>query len=136
MNDFEVKDSRNGLGGFTTVSFRKGGVVYDWSECERFTQADLPSPYTDDRFLQVAPNYYVGSFMGPKSQDDFFNHSCDPNCVVVFDAPKIHLIALRDIAVGEEITYDYALTIFNDAWQMSCNCGATKCRRIVEEPAR
>ncbi|KAL0608884.1 Histone-lysine N-methyltransferase SMYD3, partial [Plecturocebus cupreus] len=35
------------------------------------------------------------------------NHSCDPNCSVVFNGPHLLLRAVRDIEVGEELTICY-----------------------------
>jgi histone-lysine N-methyltransferase SETD1 len=41
----------------------------------------------------------------------FINHCCDPNCyakVISFGTQKkIVIYSKRDIALGEEITYDY-----------------------------
>ncbi|KFO25464.1 SET and MYND domain-containing protein 3 [Fukomys damarensis] len=35
------------------------------------------------------------------------NHSCDPNCSIVFTGPHLLLRAVRDIEVGEELTICY-----------------------------
>jgi SET and MYND domain-containing protein len=35
------------------------------------------------------------------------NHSCSPNCVVVFDGTKIKVRAIQNVAVGEEVTIPY-----------------------------
>ena len=57
----------------------------------------------------------------------FINHSCEPN---VGFAGNIVLVAMRDVAVGEELTTDYAL--FDDADDpMACNCGAPSCRGTI-----
>lgn len=37
------------------------------------------------------------------------------------------LRAMRDIAAGEELTFDYA-TGDDDDWEMECRCGAATCR--------
>jgi SET domain-containing protein len=57
----------------------------------------------------------------------FINHSCDPNCETREERGRIWITAVRDIAAGEEITYDYHLY---DGGQDEaiCNCGAAKCR--------
>ena len=53
------------------------------------------------------------------------NHSCDPNAS--FDADGM-LVALRDIAVDEEITYDYLLhPVPASPWSFRCQCGAAGC---------
>jgi uncharacterized protein len=57
----------------------------------------------------------------------FINHSCAPNAAVIDDT---RLCALRDIAAGEEIRFDYSTTV-SDGWTMSCRCGAPGCRDIV-----
>src|SRR5215469_14779663 len=37
----------------------------------------------------------------------FINHSCAPNCEAIPDGGKIWIIALRDLAAGEELTFNY-----------------------------
>jgi hypothetical protein len=40
--------------------------------------------------------------------------------------------ARRDIAAGEELTFDYALCTVNSAWHIDpCACGSPLCRRRV-----
>jgi uncharacterized protein len=57
----------------------------------------------------------------------FINHSCEPN---VGFAGNIVLVAMRDVAAGEELTTDYAL--FDDADDpMTCNCGTSSCRGTI-----
>ena len=54
------------------------------------------------------------------------NHSCDPNAEAIQDGKRIHLQALRDIEVDEEITFDYGFDIecYEDH---PCLCGSEKC---------
>ncbi|XP_043860494.1 histone-lysine N-methyltransferase SMYD3 isoform X1 [Dromiciops gliroides] len=35
------------------------------------------------------------------------NHSCDPNCAIVFEGPRLFLRAVRNIQLGEELTICY-----------------------------
>lgn len=54
----------------------------------------------------------------------FLNHSCEPN--VGFAGSSV-LVAMRDVATGEELTTDYAL--FDDHDEvMECGCGRPGCR--------
>ncbi|XP_053238691.1 histone-lysine N-methyltransferase SMYD3 isoform X5 [Podarcis raffonei] len=39
------------------------------------------------------------------------NNSCDPNCVIVFEGPRLHLRCIRDIEMGEELTISYIETM-------------------------
>ena len=55
------------------------------------------------------------------------NHACEPNCYINEKA----LVALRDIQPGEELSFDYSLTIGQPGWCMRCRCGAVNCRKIV-----
>jgi hypothetical protein len=57
----------------------------------------------------------------------FINHSCDPNCETVEEDGRIWINAIRNIAAGEEITYDYCL-YDSDEDEAICNCGAKNCR--------
>ena len=41
------------------------------------------------------------------------------------------LVAMRDIAVGEEITFDYAMCDASDYDEFSCMCGVPTCRQVV-----
>jgi uncharacterized protein len=59
------------------------------------------------------------------------NHSCDPNADTDVINDRIWIIADRDIAVGEEITYDYSF----DADDLEeCCCGSVKCRGYINDP--
>lgn len=71
----------------------------------------------------VAKDTYSGVMRGQESDcGEFMNHSCDPNCVFVGD---FLCVATRDIAVDEEITYDYATSETEDSSHMpfDCRCG-------------
>ena len=57
----------------------------------------------------------------------FLNHSCEPN---VGFAGNIVLVAMRDIAPGEELTTDYALFDDYDG-EMECRCGTAACRHTI-----
>ncbi len=60
----------------------------------------------------------------------YINHSCDPNTYVKTLLGVRYVFALRDIADGEEITYDYTINGFgNVVWE--CNCGSERCRHAI-----
>ncbi|XP_061480629.1 histone-lysine N-methyltransferase SMYD3 isoform X2 [Rhineura floridana] len=39
------------------------------------------------------------------------NNSCDPNCVIIFEGPQLHLRSIREIQMGEELTISYIETM-------------------------
>jgi len=55
------------------------------------------------------------------------NHSCDPNAGIADDH---FLIAMRDIAEGEQVTFDYSV-ITADNWKLECRCGSPACRKVI-----
>ncbi len=92
---------------------------------------ELPRPYTaqNDYYLQIG----ASTFLGPSGNlDDYVNHSCTANTVVIFDSGGIKLIADAFIPAGSQITFDYSTTMDNFWWEMECTCGSKNCRRKVQ----
>jgi hypothetical protein len=129
----------HGYGVITTRTFKAGelvcfgdGVLYD-------AETDF-----DDTYALILPGEDSGLgdtlFWDLACQTRWFNHSCDPNSEVRskwdHDAKTIRAwwIALRDIEVGEEITYDYG---FAAEVAEPCYCGAARCRGVIvdDDPA-
>ena len=64
------------------------------------------------------------------------NHSCAPNCESQMIRGRIWIVALRDIARGEELSYDYGYNLQNFL-DHPCKCGAPECvGYIVAEAER
>ena len=71
----------------------------------------------------------------------FINHSCAPNCEAIDDRSRIYIEAIRDIAPGEELTYDYAYErdgTEDEKWEKvyACHCGAPTCRGTILAPKK
>jgi hypothetical protein len=66
----------------------------------------------------------------PEVSDGSINHSCDSNLWLL---DEVTMVARRDIAPGEELTLDYALTTVEPTWTLDqpCHCGSALCRRII-----
>lgn len=68
----------------------------------------------------------------------YINHSCEPNCFaerwLVMGIPRIGIFALRDITVGEMLTFDYGWKAASDWPTQPCYCGAETCRRTLQKP--
>jgi len=61
----------------------------------------------------------------------FLNHCCDPNCETEQEEDgRIFVCAIRDIAAGEELTYEYNLHD-SDEDDQDCYCGASACRNTM-----
>jgi hypothetical protein len=61
------------------------------------------------------------------------NHCCEPNCGIRVNATGAHdFVAMMDIDINEETTFDYAMRNFNiDHFPKKCLCGAKNCRGQV-----
>lgn len=69
--------------------------------------------------------FLVPDRLGP---GDRINHCCEPNAGI---QGYSMLVALRDIAVGEEVCYDYAMTDSSPYDEFDCACGAPACRGYI-----
>lgn len=102
----------------------KGGHIVDTAALRR-----LPDRLANSE-IQIADGFHLVAL-----DDDeydpvmlYINHSCEPN---VGFAGNIVLVAMRDVAEGEELTTDYALFDDYDG-AMECRCGADACRGVID----
>ncbi|MFH0713194.1 MAG: SET domain-containing protein [Candidatus Micrarchaeota archaeon] len=126
-----LRKTKNGKGAFATRLFKAEEEILEFKG-KLFSYSELPVPYNsvEDHFVQVGPKLYLGPSGGI---DDFVNHSCDPNAGLRFLGRKFVLVAIRDITAGEEVTFDYSTTMDEDEWELQCNCGSKKCRRVIRD---
>ena len=87
----------------------------------------LLSPQRRSLSIQVADELYL---VGPEqpAPNDMVNHSCEPNCGILGSTV---LVAMRTIAAGEEVTYDYAMSDGSPYDEFACACGSAMCRGLV-----
>lgn len=62
------------------------------------------------------------------SPNHYGNHSCNPN---LWWSGPFDLVARRDIAVGDEVTSDYAASTTDPGFSLECRCGSAACRGTV-----
>ncbi len=122
-----------GLGLFSARSFGVGSIVLDVRDPQYLSGAKpyaqlILFGYTHADIFQVGPDLFLPPYGG---LDDFTNHSCEPNCGLRVDASGFDMIALRDIAAGEELTYDYSTHQEHPEEDMLCCCGAASCRGVI-----
>jgi uncharacterized protein len=109
--------------GTTLVVF--GGRVITVAEFENLSSEMQRYPYQISSDLFLSPIDLLDIGLAER-----INHSCSPNAGF---AGSIHLIAIPDIQVGEEVTFDYATCVStnDDAFKMQCFCGAPSCRGTI-----
>lgn len=119
----EVRASRiEGLGLFAVreiaageVVMRLGGKLIDDAALAALTPPYSSVVIDEGQHLLIDPAHPVR----------YGNHSCAPN---LWMEGALTVVARRSIAVGEELTVDYATQTGTEAWRMSCRCGARGCR--------
>ena len=102
----------------------KGGHIVDTA-----TLASLPEKLRNSD-VQIADGLHLAAVdeLEYEAVMLFINHSCEPN---VGFAGNVVLVAMRDVAAGDELTTDYALFDDYDG-AMDCTCGTLSCRRTID----
>ncbi len=131
LSNFATGQTHLGQAVFAARQFQKGDVVTQFTG-PLIHKSKLPKKYqgTRDRYVQIGPEH----FLGPSGDiDDLINHSCDPNTGLSFTTFGIILVAIKDIDIGKEITWDYSTTLFENSWKMRCDCREVGCRKIITD---
>ena len=134
----------HGNGVFAAANIPKGtrliryrGKILTHEQANKRYGNDVDSGHT---FLfTLDDNWVIDANFGGNSAR-WINYSCDPNCEAVLDEneedPKksrVFIEAMRAIKPGEELTYDYGITLeerqterLKRIW--ACHCGAKRCK--------
>jgi hypothetical protein len=121
-----VRRGTHGRGVFTDAPIRMETKIIEFTGPFLCYKETTPRTYA----LQIGPDLYIGESGGP---DDFFNHSCEPNAGIRIEGSRADLFAIRDIATGEEICFDYSTTLDEDDFTMPCHCGTPSCRKLIRD---
>ena len=115
------------------------GEIISWKEALRRHPHDPQDP-NHTFYFHVDENRVIDALYGGNSSR-WINHSCNPNCEADEQAGRVFIKALRNIAAGEELNYDYGL-IIDERYtpklkaQYPCWCGAPQCRGTLLAPKR
>jgi SET domain-containing protein len=142
----------HGNGVFATAPIKKGETIVEYTgRLLTHERADeiYGGPDTGHTFLFILNDTYVidGTVRGGIAK--WINHGCAPNCqaFVIEDEggdprkDKVEIEALRDIAPGEELTYDYDITTDERITKAekalwTCRCGAPNCTGTMIKGSR
>jgi SET domain-containing protein len=130
---FEVKDAGDkGKGLFAKELIPKGTVIsFECKQCRRILKDDFESISTKDKRFIFKYGYRKadGSYLLPCDEIIYLNHSCRAN---ILDSGKGFDIVVKNIARGEEATYDYRYFLHDsDEFEFECMCGEDNCCRVV-----
>jgi uncharacterized protein len=136
----------HGKGVFALRSLAKGEVVIEytgqvisWREALRRHPHDPKDPNHTFYFHVDDRNVIDAKYGGNAAR--WINHACHPNCEADEQGGRIFIKTLRKIAAGEELFYDYGLTIDERYTpslkkQYPCMCGTRGCRGTLLAPKR
>ncbi|WP_045727201.1 MULTISPECIES: SET domain-containing protein-lysine N-methyltransferase [unclassified Xanthomonas] len=147
------KSRIHGNGVFAVAPLKHGERIIEYkgrlrthAEVDRDDAGDVETGHT---FLFTLSDEYVIDANYEGNDARWINHSCAPNCeAVIVEAEgedrrkdKVVIEALRDIAPGEELTYNYGITLaerhtprLKKIW--ACRCGAINCTGTMLQPKR
>ena len=124
-------------GCYTMRAIQLGSIVCEY-DGPRFTKTVADKRYEGRSITYLFSFGEEGIVIDGFGIAMFLNHSCDPNCETEEDDGRIFIKAIRNIAAGEELTYEYHLHDSDDD-DCDCHCGAAQCRGTMfsdEEVAR
>ena len=113
-----------GRGVFAARGFRAGEQILVFAGDPYDRSHPLHDTPQGANLLQVGPRDYIL----PRPIGLYVNHSCNPNAGL---KGTDVLVALRDIAPGAEVRFDYSTNMDEDFWTMPCSCGESICRHVV-----
>ena len=132
----EIRQSPiHGKGMFATAPIKQGEVVNIWGGTLLLTEEDFRGRGVEEWRAKgyiwgtIGEGLYLAMMLGAGKEDltNFINHSCDPN---VWMQDEVTLAARRTLAMGEELTIDYAMIEGSEDWVniRECHCGSELCR--------
>ena len=141
----------HGNGVFATAGIAKGERVIRYKGKLR-SHEEVDRVYADEdenghTFLFTLNDEWVIDANVEGNRARWINHSCEPNCEAVHQEDpkgrahrdKIVIEALRDIAAGEELTYNYGIVLdepytpaLKALW--ACRCGTPSCSGTLLQP--
>ena len=136
----------HGKGVFAVQPLKKGamvieytGEVISWKQALRRHPHDPKDPQHTFYFHIDDDNVIDGKHGGNASR--WINHACTPNCEADEVDGRIFIKTLRAIKPGQELFYDYGLTI-DERYTPKlkklypCRCGTAHCRATLLAPKR
>ena len=110
------------------------GEIITWKKAQRIHPHDPDQPNHTFYFHLDDGHVIDAKHRGNSAR--WINHSCEPNLEANQDGYRVFLTALRNIKIGEELSYDYGLMIDGHKTQKlkkeyACLCGSVSCRNTM-----
>lgn len=124
ISRFAVRRSLPGKGQglFATTPIKKGDFVIE------YTGRHIPNELADrlkTKYLFELDEQWTIDGSARSNTARYINHSCKPNCEAEIQEGKILIYAIKNIAAGEELTFDYGEEYFDEFIKpQGCRCEA------------
>lgn len=124
----EVRDNAGFKGVYAKQAIKRDSIIFHL----KGTISTRPSKYT----IQLGSNQHLNfpAIRRPNNDVDYcwqyLNHCCEPNGYL--NTAERTFRALRDIAPGEEISFNYLTTESEMAEPFNCFCGSTHCFGFIQ----
>lgn len=116
---------KGGYGVYAVTAIPAGELLIIWGgDIVTGEQLHQLPAYQQNHGIQIEENIYQVPTV-ENDPADLVNHSCDPNAGL---NGQIALVAMRPIAAGEEVTFDYAMSDGSPYDEFVCSCGGPTCR--------
>ena len=123
-NQIKVQKSPiEGQGVFAARTFKIGEVVLRWDTSHQLNKETVEKMTEEEKKYVSCVD---GKYILMQEPERYVNHSCQPNTRV----ENFCDVAIRDIAIGEEITGDYLDNAPPNTY-MKCFCGRPNCKKII-----
>ena len=147
------RSSIHGQGVFARTPIPAGAPILAY-EGRLITHAQADRRYGDGAesghtfLFTLNARYIVDANVGGNAAR-WINHSCEPNCRACIEESddgdpqrdRVLIEAIRDIATGEELSYNYGIVLesrqtprLQQLW--ACRCGASACTGTMLQPKR
>jgi uncharacterized protein len=114
-----VHRARAGLGLFADQAIPKGACIIEYTG-KVLTDEEYDASRSRYLFDIGGGKVLDGSTRGNRAR--YINHSCVPNCEPELHKRRVYIFAVRDIAPGEELAYDYGKEYFDEYIGENCRC--------------
>ena len=116
----------HGLGVSALEAIAAGEVILALDDSRVIDHARPLKPDVGES-MQHADYLPDGTVVLMQEPERYINHCCSPNCYFYSANRARFVLAIRDIAAGEQILADYSINAV-DGNEWECHCGAPGCR--------
>jgi hypothetical protein len=131
---YRIGRSKTGLGLFATKPIKKGAKIIRYFgpmlDCRKEKDDAIENKY----LFQINGRWTIDGSVR-KNIARYINHSCRPNAESDVSARKrtVHIRAIKNIAPGEEINYDYGTEYFKEYLKpIGCKCASCERKRAKQ----